>query len=695
MALSPVGHMLASGGDDGMIWLRDVHEQEKPGRRLDGHGAHPVRSVAFSADGHMLASGGDDGTVRLWKARTGEELDSLTGHEGPVCGVAFSPDGHMLASCGDDGTVRLHRNARTIIGGYSFTVREADAMITIEVSEPNGADPDVFALTVVQDGKVVKMYDSVSTRKDETNVVTNVNDDSSLIEIEEFGDTRERPKAGSYTLPTWPWGNSNSHTLSTHSFALTLGAYELSSLKASTKIAIEVSVPEGADADVFSRLVSDGNVVKTYDSVSTRKGEANVVKKVNDDSSLIKIKEVGDTRERPKAGSYEIPAGSVYGVAFSSDGQTLASAGADGTVRFWRASTGEALEALSGHEGPVRCVAFSPGGDILASGGDDGTVRLYRNANEFGGTQEGPNPASSTLPPWQKLRALNGRQVGPVHGVAFRDGQTLASVGGDWTARLWNVEAGEQLQRSLSDSCPVHGLAFDANGETLATAGLDGGWEPCEIESDTTKGLNETADVILHVPKTHEDVKVGEETAGWLRCRVRANAKDQKPYDQSPEIEGTVHAETIGGTVLAMNAEIVVGEVLGVSEGVAGQRFLLDRRPVVPMPWGEERVLEVRPRGRNRGMERGVELRRLPQGRPSLHVRPGQRRGRARTGGSRENGARKDPRRYPCERPSLQGRRRRRTAAVRRCPSCFRLGRGRRGPHRRGQTHRGGGADDL
>ena len=114
VALSPVGHMLASGGDDGMIWLRDVHEQEKPGRRLDGHGAHPVRSVAFSADGHACLRRRRRDRPAL-ENRTGEELDSLTGHEGPVCGVAFSPDGHMLASCGDDGT---------------------------EVSVPEGADAD-------------------------------------------------------------------------------------------------------------------------------------------------------------------------------------------------------------------------------------------------------------------------------------------------------------------------------------------------------------------------------------------------------------------------------------------------------------------------------------------------------------------------------------------------------------------------
>ncbi len=63
-------------------------------------------------------------------------------------------------------------------------------------------------------------------------------------------------------------------------------------------------------------------------------------------------------------------------------------------------------------------------------------------------------------------------------------------------------------------------------------------------------------------------------------------------------LEAAVKAETLGGTVTALNAETVLDEVIGVSEGVAGQRFPLQRRPVVPMPGNETHVLEVRFGGR-------------------------------------------------------------------------------------------------
>ena len=68
----------------------------------------------------------------------------------------------------------------------------------------------------------------------------------------------------------------------------------------------------------------------------------------------------------------------VETVAFSPNGQTLASASDDGAVRLWDVRGHRALGApLRGRKGAVLGVAFSPDGRTLASGGDDGTVRLW------------------------------------------------------------------------------------------------------------------------------------------------------------------------------------------------------------------------------------------------------------------------------------------------------------------------------
>jgi WD40 repeat protein len=64
-------------------------------------------------------------------------------------------------------------------------------------------------------------------------------------------------------------------------------------------------------------------------------------------------------------------------VAFSPDGQRLATAGRDRTVKVWDAATGQEARTLQGHTGAVTSVAFSPDGKRLASAGQDQTVKVW------------------------------------------------------------------------------------------------------------------------------------------------------------------------------------------------------------------------------------------------------------------------------------------------------------------------------
>jgi hypothetical protein len=74
--------------------------------------------------------------------------------------------------------------------------------------------------------------------------------------------------------------------------------------------------------------------------------------------------------------------GIVLSVAFSPDGQRLASAEGmgDNLVHLWATASGEELLQLRGHAGSVFAVVFSPKGDSLATGGADGVVRQWLSA---------------------------------------------------------------------------------------------------------------------------------------------------------------------------------------------------------------------------------------------------------------------------------------------------------------------------
>ena len=70
--------------------------------------------------------------------------------------------------------------------------------------------------------------------------------------------------------------------------------------------------------------------------------------------------------------------GTINVVTFSTDGQTLATAGGDPKIRLWDVASGRQLHAWNRPRGAVLALAFSPRGTfVLAAGSEDGTVQLW------------------------------------------------------------------------------------------------------------------------------------------------------------------------------------------------------------------------------------------------------------------------------------------------------------------------------
>jgi WD40 repeat protein/transcriptional regulator with XRE-family HTH domain len=149
--------------------------------------------------------------------------------------------------------------------------------------------------------------------------------------------------------------------------------------------------------------------------------------------------------------------GSVTSVALSPDGKTLASASADGTVSLWDVVSQRQRVTLSGHTGPVTSVAFSPDGKTLASGSADGTVSLWDVPHPF------------------QIGQLSNGQRGSVKSVAFsRDGKTLASGSADGTVSLWDVVSQRLLVTLTGHTGSVTSVAVSPDGKTLASGSADG-----------------------------------------------------------------------------------------------------------------------------------------------------------------------------------------------------------------------------
>jgi roadblock/LC7 domain-containing protein len=150
--------------------------------------------------------------------------------------------------------------------------------------------------------------------------------------------------------------------------------------------------------------------------------------------------------------------GAVTAVAFSPDGQLLATASGDtvlrkrGEARLVAVADGHEVARVT-HDDAVRAVAFSPDGQLLATASDDGTARLVAVADG------------------RERARITHNDI--VLAVAFSpDGQSLATAGRGNAAQLVAVADGHEVARITHDGA-VTAVAFSPDGQLLATASGD------------------------------------------------------------------------------------------------------------------------------------------------------------------------------------------------------------------------------
>ncbi|WP_422613711.1 NACHT and WD repeat domain-containing protein [Microcystis viridis] len=145
----------------------------------------------------------------------------------------------------------------------------------------------------------------------------------------------------------------------------------------------------------------------------------------------------------------------VKSVSFSPDGKILASGSSDNTIKLWNVETGEEIRTLKGHNNVVVSMKYSPNGKTLASGSNDKTIKLWN------------------VETGQEIRTLKAHN-GYVKSLSFSpDGKTLASGSWDKTIKLWNVETGKEIRTFNNHNSYVYSVSFSPDGKTLASGSWD------------------------------------------------------------------------------------------------------------------------------------------------------------------------------------------------------------------------------
>jgi len=387
---------IATAHADGTVRLWTLSGTE-PVRTLRGS-PRALSSLAFHPDGGLVAAGGADGRVRLWRLADGSVRDTITAHARPVQGLAFRPDGLELATGGADGAVRL------------WNVADASLVATL-----TGHANQVRAVAFAPDGQLL-----ASGGNDGVAVLWSAHAHSSRARLTGRQDQIMEMAATTDGSVIGTGGED--------------GCLRLWRPRES-----RCTVIEAADEAVFGvGFTADGATV----AIGLAGGGIQV-RRLSD----------GALRPSPTGVHHRSP---VRHIAFSPNGQLLATAASEGRVRLWRTDDAVLLNALSSPTRTVAGLSFSPDGELLATAGGDETVQLWD-------VDEGV----------VRTRVLTGR-TRVVSAISFDpSGRYLASGAGDGAVQLWHA-ADRQLHRALDGHTGlVQAVAFSADGELLASAGQD------------------------------------------------------------------------------------------------------------------------------------------------------------------------------------------------------------------------------
>ncbi|MDJ0599318.1 MAG: hypothetical protein QNJ37_10810 [Crocosphaera sp.] len=420
------GQILATASRDGTIKLWNLDGQLIQSLPENNHQGGHFWRFSFSPNDRLLAAGSTNKNINLWSIDDNQirELKSLEGHKGWIWDVNFHPTQPILASASGDGTVKLWR-----FDGQQF---ESEPIDTLEVSEidrdnvPEG-NKVIRTLSFSPDGKILAIgIDTGNNSRDVGTIQLWTLEDQKLQLLKTFEKKHD----------DWIWDinfSPNGKIIGTASRDGTVKLWNLEGEELQTFNGYKIPftsinfIVYGQKKEIIIMAASHDKTIKFWNF----EGE-----------ELTTLK--GHEKE-------------VWRAIFSPDGQTLATASKDGTVKLWNLKD----QDLLGHQDLIYQVSFSPDGQTLATAGKDNTVKLW----QF----DGQNTYDL-----QYIKTIKAHKD-QVTSVTFRpDDSTFATASFDTIVKHWNLENDQPIEVFDKHTEEIWKVEFNPKLPMLGTVSNDG-----------------------------------------------------------------------------------------------------------------------------------------------------------------------------------------------------------------------------
>ena len=509
VAFSPNGQLIVTISSDKTPKVWDV----QTGKLLHTlqHHEGGISLAAFSPNGQLIATASSDKTAKVWDVQTGKLLHTLKGDDDSmILSVAFSPDGQWIVTGLSKNTPKIWINNFAKAGIRSLEQVLQFSMLNVLHIFKTGKMPvekipaaDSQALQDEKAGQKDSSQKSiyffgqkeVSIKKgDDGSVSLNFKEEGSKDKIVVVpADLVEKCSYLKDMFELYPNDTeevSTDRPLTEEAVTLLIDLWG----KAKTVEAFIQKLPGYSFAQLVDLWMAIENLDFEYNSEQSvqnllkEKIGSDFLRLIEQPEPLdpIILAKIQVTMLRPyltellyknKWRLKNTLQGHTNSVVFSPDGQLIATASEDHTVKLWDVPTGQCLHTLEGHTMFVASVAFSSNGQLFATASWDETVKVWDTRT------------------WQLVSTLQGH-TNPVDSVAFSpDGGLIVTGSSDKTAKVWCPQSGS-LFYTLPFYSDVASVAFSPDGKLIATG----------LYNRTAKICNSLTGKCLHTLQGHTNI---------------------------------------------------------------------------------------------------------------------------------------------------------------------------------------------